>query len=168
MYQTRLSVSRTQRAIEVTVMPERAITRTCASKGAARWELGRASQGMSTVLLPCSPQSTLGTAQCTIVSYCQMSRWRQVRSRVSQTPQGLPQTGHLTACPGTLPTLTWSSSGAPSRSSNQTSSTLHSGPSPIDLSKSCASIPACASTLGSDRRRPSDATIVPFGGAVAA
>ncbi len=64
-------------------MPDRAMTSTCASKRAVKWEFGRTSQGMRTVRTPCSGQSALGTAQWTIVSYCQMSRWRQVRSRAS-------------------------------------------------------------------------------------
>ena len=42
--------------------------------------------------------------------------------------------------------------GALPRSSDQTPDTSHSGPSPIDLQKSCTSIPACASRHGSDRR----------------
>ncbi len=42
--------------------------------------------------------------------------------------------------------------GALRRSSDQTPDTSRSGPSPIDLPKSCASIPACASMHGSDCR----------------
>ncbi len=59
------------------------MTSTWASKRAAKWEFGRTSHGMRTVRTPSSGQSALGTAQWTIVSYCQMSRWCQVRSRVS-------------------------------------------------------------------------------------
>ena len=66
-----------------TVIPDRAMTSTCTSTRAVKCEFGRTSQGMRTVRTPCSGQSALGTAQCTTVSYCQMSRWRQVRSRVS-------------------------------------------------------------------------------------
>ena len=95
---------------------------------------------MSTVLTPCSGQSVLGTAQCTKVLNCQMSRWRQVRSRVSWTPQGLPHSGQGTAWPRMRATLTCSSSAPPSTSSNQTSVTSHVSSSPIDLSKSAASM----------------------------
>nr|WP_293817430.1 hypothetical protein [uncultured Parolsenella sp.] len=81
--QTRESDSRTRPAIAVAVIPERAITRTWASKSAVKCEFGRTSQGILQACTPSSGQSARGTAQCTIVSYCQMSRWRQVRSRVS-------------------------------------------------------------------------------------
>ena len=123
-------------------MPDIAITRTWASKSAVKCELGRTSQGIRTVLGPCSGQSARGTRQCTTVLNCQMSRWRQVRSRASYTPQRAPHSGHATAAPGVLPTLTWSSSSPDSGDSNHTSSTRHPGPSPIECSKSLASIPA--------------------------
>ncbi len=64
-------------------MPESAITITCASKRAVKCELGRTSQGILQACTPSSGQSALGTAQWTIVSYCQMSRCLQVLSRVS-------------------------------------------------------------------------------------
>lgn len=67
----------------LTVMPGIAITRTWASKRLVKREPGLSSQGIPTVEGPCSRQSARGTAQCTTVSYCQMSRWRQERSRVS-------------------------------------------------------------------------------------
>lgn len=74
---------RSAEAIWTAVSPERAMARTWASKRAVKCEFGLTSQGIRTVRTPCSGQSALGTAQCTMVSYCQMSRWRQVRSRVS-------------------------------------------------------------------------------------
>ncbi|MDY3970602.1 MAG: hypothetical protein SOY95_08215 [Atopobiaceae bacterium] len=79
----RVSVSCTRCAIAVTVMPESAITITCASKSAVKCEFGRTSQGILQACTPSSGQSALGTAQWTIVSYCQMSRCLQVFSRVS-------------------------------------------------------------------------------------
>lgn len=67
----------------LTVMPDIAITRTCASNSAARRELGRTSQGKRTVLGPCSGQSARGTRQRTTVLNCQTSRRRQVCSLAS-------------------------------------------------------------------------------------
>ena len=51
-------------------------------------------------LAPCTPsfgQSALSSAQCTIVSYCQMLRCHKVFSRVSQVPHLLWHTGLTTA-----------------------------------------------------------------------
>ena len=70
-------------------------------------------------------------AQCTMVSYCQMSRCHKVLSRVSQVPHFLWHTGHSTAWPFLCATLTWSSSCAPSRSLNQTPVTSPSSLSPM-------------------------------------
>ena len=83
MRQTVPSDMRIWEAIWVAVRPEMAIASTCASKSAVKCEFGRTSQGICTVCTPCSGQSALGMAQCTIVSYCQMSRCLQVRSRAS-------------------------------------------------------------------------------------
>jgi len=104
---------------------------TWASKRAVKCEFGRTSQGTGTVLTPCSGQSVRGTAQCTWVLNCQMSRWRHARLRVSCTPQVTPHSGQGIARPRLLATLTWSSSGPPSTSSNQVSETSQASPSPI-------------------------------------
>lgn len=77
------SDSRTCSETALTVMPDIAITSTCASNRAVKCEFGRTSQGIRTVRGPCSGQSARGTRQCTTVLNCQMSRWRQVRSRAS-------------------------------------------------------------------------------------
>ena len=83
MVQTRESLTRSWPATCVAVIPDSAITRTCTSNRAVKWEFGRTSHGMRAVRTPSSGQSTRGTEQCTMVSYCHMSRWRHVRSRVS-------------------------------------------------------------------------------------
>ena len=77
-----------RRAIPVTVAPDIAITSTRASNRAVKWEFGRTSQGIRTVLGPCSGQSARGTRQCATVRNSQMSRWRQVRSRASHPAAG--------------------------------------------------------------------------------
>ena len=82
-----------------------------------------------------------------------MSRWRQVRSRASRTPQGTPHSGQGTAWPRLLATLTWSSSGPPSTSPDQVSETSQASPSPIERSKNAASI--LASRRISNLRGPS-------------
>lgn len=72
------SDSRTCSETAPTVMPDIAITSTCASNRAVKCEFGRTSQGIRTVRGPRSGQSARGTRQCTTVLNCQMSRWRQV------------------------------------------------------------------------------------------
>ena len=113
---------------------------TWASKRAARCEFDRTSQGTGTVPAPCSGQSVLGTARRAWVPDCQMSRWRQVRSRASRTPQGTPHSGQGTAWPRLLATLTWSSSGPPSTSPDQVLETSHASPSPTGRPRGAASI----------------------------
>ena len=63
-----------------------------------------------------------------------------MRSRASCTPQGTPHSGQGIAWPRLLATLTWSSSGPPSTSSNQVPETSQASSSPIERSKSAASI----------------------------
>jgi hypothetical protein len=111
-------------------MPKSAITISCASKSAVKCVFGRTFQGILAACTPSLGQSALGSAQCTIVSYCQMSRCLQVLSRVSQVPHLLWHTGHSTTWPFLWATLTWSLSCAPSRSLNQTSQSSHSSLSP--------------------------------------
>ena len=60
---------------------------------------GRTFQGILVACTPSLGQSALGSAQCTIVSYCQMLRCHKVLSRVSQVPHILWHTGHSTAWP---------------------------------------------------------------------
>ena len=107
---------------------------------AARCEFGRTSQGTGTVPAPCPGQSVLGTERRAWVPDCQTPGWRQVRSRASRAPQGTPHSGQGTAWPRLSATLTWSSSGPPSTSSNQVPKTSQASPSPIERSKSAASI----------------------------
>ena len=108
-------------ATGVTLMP----------KSAVKCVFGRTSQGILVACTPSLGQSALGTAQCTIVSYCQMLRCHKVLSRVSQVPHFLWHTGLTTAWPFLWATLTWSLSCAPSRSLNQTSQSSHSSLSPM-------------------------------------
>ena len=91
---------------------------TCASKSAVKCVFGRTFQGILVACTPSLGQSALGSAQCTIVSYCQMLRCHKVLSRVSQVPHFLWHTGHSSAWPFLWATLTWSLSCAPSRSLN--------------------------------------------------
>ena len=112
-------------------MPKSAITITCASKSAVKCVFGRTSQGILVACTPSLGQSALGSAQCTMVSYCQMLRCHKVLSCVSQVPHILWQTGHSSAWPLLCATLTWSSSCAPSRFLNQTPVTSHSSLSPL-------------------------------------
>ena len=65
MSQSLRSSSPSDSATALTVEPRMQAASTCASKSAVKCEFGRTSQGMSTVLTPCSGQSALGTAQCT-------------------------------------------------------------------------------------------------------
>ena len=104
---------------------------TCALKSAVKCVFGRTFQGILVACTPSLGQSALGSAQCTMVSYCQMLRCHKVLSRVSQVPHLLWHTGHSTAWPFLWATLTWSSSCAPSRSLNQTSQSSHSSLSPL-------------------------------------
>jgi hypothetical protein len=85
-----------------------------------KWEFGYTSQGILHVWTPPLGQPALGTAQCTIVSCCQMSRCHKALSRVSCTLQWCWHAGHSMALPQTCSTQTWSSSGKPSCSLNQT------------------------------------------------
>lgn len=112
-----------------------------ASKGAARCELGRTSQGARTVRAPCPGQPARGTAQRTIVPCRQTPRWRQARPRESRAPRGAPHTGRGTAAPRLRATPACSSS-APPCGSNQASAISQASPGPIDLSKGPAGIPA--------------------------
>jgi hypothetical protein len=83
------AVSCTRYAIAVTLMP----------KSAVKCVFGRTFQGILVACTPSLGQSALGTAQCTIVSYCQMLRCHKVLSRVSQVPHLLWYTGHSTTWP---------------------------------------------------------------------
>ena len=66
----------------LTGMDDIAISSTCASNSAVKcFEFGDA-HGTSAVTGP-PGQSRRGSLQWTKVLYCQMSRWRHVRSRVS-------------------------------------------------------------------------------------
>ena len=65
MSQSLRSDSPSDSATAFTVAPRMHAASTCASKSAVKCELGRTSQGMSTVPTPCSGQSARGTAQCT-------------------------------------------------------------------------------------------------------
>lgn len=112
-----------------------------ASKGAARCEFGRTSQGVRTARAPCPGQSARGTAQRTIVPCCQTPRWRQARPRESRAPRGAPHTGRGTAAPRLRATPACGSS-APPCGSSQASATSQASPRPTDLSKSPAGIPA--------------------------
>ena len=112
-----------------------------ASKGAARCELGRTSQGARTVSAPCPGQPARGTAQRTIVPCRQTPRWRQARPRESRAPRGAPHTGRGTATPRLRATPACGSS-APPCGSSQASATSQASPGPIDLSKGPAGIPA--------------------------
>ena len=67
----------------LTVSPESAMTTTWAANRAVKCLASSASQGTRTVTTPWIGHPTLGTLQWTIVLYCQMSRWRHSRSRVS-------------------------------------------------------------------------------------
>ena len=64
-------------------MPKSAITITCALKSAVKCVFGRTFQGILAACTPSFGQSALDTAQCTMVSYCQMLRCHKVLSRVS-------------------------------------------------------------------------------------
>ena len=55
----------------------------CASKSAVKCVFGRTFQGILAACTPSLGQSALSSAQCTIVSYCQMLRCHKVLSRVS-------------------------------------------------------------------------------------
>ena len=65
MSQSLRSSSPSASATALTVEPRMQAASTWASKRAVKCEFGRTSQGMSTVLTPCSGQSVLGTAQWT-------------------------------------------------------------------------------------------------------
>ncbi|RRF98734.1 MAG: hypothetical protein DUD39_08140 [Coriobacteriaceae bacterium] len=55
----------------------------CALKSAVKCVFGRTFQGILVACTPSLGQSALSSAQCTIVSYCQMLRCHKVLSRVS-------------------------------------------------------------------------------------
>ncbi len=137
----RPSASRRREAAAEAVAPDMTAAIACASKGAARCEFGRASQGVRTVRAPCPGQPARGTAQWTIVPCRQTPRWRQARPSESRAPRGAPHTGRGTAAPRLRATPACGSS-APSCGSNQASAASQASPGPIDLSKGPASIPA--------------------------
>ncbi len=95
----RPSASRRREAAAEAVAPDMTAAIARASKGAARCELGRTSQGARTVRAPCPGQPARGTAQRTIVPCRQTPRWRQARPRESRAPRGAPHTGRGTAAP---------------------------------------------------------------------
>lgn len=67
----------------LTGIDDMAMGSTCASDSAVRCLASGAAQGTSAAAGPPSPQSRRGSPQWMKVLYCQMSRWRHVRSRVS-------------------------------------------------------------------------------------